>query len=81
MQETNYDQVASDHSKMIQNRILKNWKKIKKQATKNNWEAVRIYDRDIPEFPYIVEKYKDHFVVWEKKIEFIQDLCITKEEK
>ena len=66
MQEPNYDQLASDHSKMILNRIEKNWKKIKKQATKNNWEAVRIYDRDIPEFPYIVEKYKDHFVVWEK---------------
>ncbi len=57
---------ALGHSNMIQNRIEKNWKKIKKQATKNNWEAVRVYDRDIPEFPYIVEKYKNHFVVWEK---------------
>ncbi|MEC7183571.1 MAG: class I SAM-dependent methyltransferase [Bdellovibrionota bacterium] len=66
MQELNETQAATDHSKMIKNRIGKNWKKIKKQTTKNNWEAVRIYDRDIPEYPYIIEKYKDHFVVWEK---------------
>ena len=56
----------AEHSNMILNRIEKNWKKIKKQANKNSWDAVRLYDRDIPEFPYIVEKYKDHFVVWEK---------------
>ena len=60
------DTKMAEHSNMILNRIEKNWKKIKKQANKNNWDAVRLYDRDIPEFPYIVEKYKDHFVVWEK---------------
>ena len=60
------DTKMAEHSNMILNRIEKNWKKIKKQANKKNWDAVRLYDRDIPEFPYIVEKYKDHFVVWEK---------------
>lgn len=64
--QTSNDTHTKNHFEMIRNRIEKNWKKVKKIATKNNWEAVRIYDRDIPEYPYIVEKYKDHFVVWEK---------------
>ncbi|MEE2742432.1 MAG: class I SAM-dependent methyltransferase [Bdellovibrionota bacterium] len=51
---------------IIKNRMAKNWKQLKKMASKNSYEALRLYDRDIPEFPYIVEKYNDHFVVWEK---------------
>ena len=46
--------------------MAKNWKQLKKIASKKSYEALRLYDRDIPEFPYIVEKYNEHFVVWEK---------------
>jgi 23S rRNA (cytosine1962-C5)-methyltransferase/23S rRNA (guanine2445-N2)-methyltransferase / 23S rRNA (guanine2069-N7)-methyltransferase len=57
----------NDHPEnMIKNRMIKNWKQLKKFADKNVYEALRIYDRDIPEFPYIIEKYGHFFVVWEK---------------
>ena len=51
---------------MIQNRIEKNYKKLKAWAEKNQIEAYRLYDRDIPEFPFIVDRYKDYFVIYDK---------------
>lgn len=51
---------------MIRNRIEKNLKKLQPWAEKNRIEAYRIYDRDIPEFPFLVDRYKDHFVVYDK---------------
>ncbi|WP_413289145.1 class I SAM-dependent methyltransferase [Bdellovibrio sp. HCB337] len=51
---------------MIKNRLEKNSKKLKAWAQRNNVEAYRLYDRDIPEYPYIVDIYKDHFVVYDK---------------
>jgi 23S rRNA (cytosine1962-C5)-methyltransferase len=51
---------------MIQNRLEKNYKKLQAWAQKNQIEAYRIYDRDIPEFPFIVDRYKDFFVVYDK---------------
>lgn len=51
---------------MIQNRLEKNLKKLQPWAEKYQIEAYRIYDRDIPEFPFILDRYKDHFVVYDK---------------
>lgn len=51
---------------MIQNRLEKNFKKLQPWAEKNLIEAYRLYDRDIPEFPFIVDRYKDYFVVYDK---------------
>lgn len=51
---------------MIRNRLEKNLKKLQPWAEKNRIEAYRIYDRDIPEFPFLVDRYKDHFVVYDK---------------
>lgn len=51
---------------MIQNRLEKNLRKLKPWAERHNIEAFRLYDRDIPEFPYIVDVYKDHYVVYDK---------------
>lgn len=51
---------------MIQNRLEKNYKKLHAWANKYHIEAYRIYDRDIPEFPYIVDKYKNFFVIYDK---------------
>lgn len=51
---------------MFKNRLAKNEKKIKSWAEKNFFEAYRLYDRDIPEFQYIVDRYKDHFVIYDK---------------
>jgi len=47
---------------VIKNRIKKNLKKLKKLKT----EAIRVYDRDIPEFPFIIEEYGDDVVIWDK---------------
>ncbi|AGH96507.1 class I SAM-dependent methyltransferase [Pseudobdellovibrio exovorus] len=51
---------------MIRNRLEKNLKKLIPWAEKNQIEAYRLYDRDIPEFPFLVDRYKDHFVVYDK---------------
>lgn len=51
---------------MIQNRLEKNYKKLKSWAEKHQIEAYRLYDRDIPEYPFIVDRYKNDFVVYDK---------------
>lgn len=51
---------------MIKNRIEKNLKKIKTSISKNNLEAYRIYDRDIPEYPYIIDIYKNQCLIHDK---------------
>jgi 23S rRNA (cytosine1962-C5)-methyltransferase/23S rRNA (guanine2445-N2)-methyltransferase / 23S rRNA (guanine2069-N7)-methyltransferase len=53
--------------KTIQNRIEKNYKHRAKWARKEALEAFRIYEKDIPEFPFIVDVYKDYAVIYEKR--------------
>ena len=53
--------------KTIQNRIEKNYKHRAKWARKEGLEAFRIYEKDIPEFPFIVDIYKDFAVIFEKR--------------
>lgn len=50
----------------IQNRLEKNYRKLKSWADRNHFEAYRLYDRDIPEFPYIVDVYKNYVVIYDK---------------
>lgn len=56
---------------MILNRILKNFKKLDPWAKRNAIESFRLYDHDIPEFPFIVDLYLDFAVIYDKSIEFI----------
>jgi 23S rRNA (cytosine1962-C5)-methyltransferase/23S rRNA (guanine2445-N2)-methyltransferase / 23S rRNA (guanine2069-N7)-methyltransferase len=51
----------------IQNKLSKNYKHRMKWAKRENIEAFRIYEKDIPEFPFIVDVYKDHAVIFEKR--------------
>ncbi len=51
----------------IKNRIEKNYKHRKKWATREKVEAFRLYEKDIPDFPFIVDVYKDHAVIFEKR--------------
>ncbi len=51
----------------IQNKLSKNYKHRMKWAKRENIEAFRIYEKDIPEFPFIVDIYKDHSVIFEKR--------------
>ena len=53
--------------KTIQNRIEKNYKHRAKWARKEGIDAFRIYEKDIPEFPFIVDVYKDYAVIYEKR--------------
>lgn len=55
---------------MIKNRLEKNYKKLKAWAQRSQVEAFRLYDRDIPEYPFIVDIYKDHFLVYDKSEAF-----------
>ena len=55
----------------IQNRIEKNYKHRSKWARREGLEAYRIYEKDIPEFPFIVDIYKDNAVIFEKRDEEI----------
>lgn len=51
---------------MIKNRIEKNFRKLKSWSERNHIEAFRLYDRDIPEFPFIVDAYKDHYLIYDR---------------
>lgn len=57
---------------VIKNRLKKNFDKISKWAQKNQIEAYRIYDRDIPEYPFILDYYKEHFVIYDKSNPYIE---------
>ena len=48
----------------LNNRLKKNKKHLGKWAKRNNFDAYRLYDRDIPEYPYIIDIYGDLVVVW-----------------
>jgi 23S rRNA (cytosine1962-C5)-methyltransferase/23S rRNA (guanine2445-N2)-methyltransferase / 23S rRNA (guanine2069-N7)-methyltransferase len=52
--------------KIIQNRIEKNYKHRLKWARRSGIEAFRIYEKDIPEFPFIVDIYGPYAVVFHK---------------
>lgn len=56
---------------MILNRLIKNWKKLSPWASRYKIEAFRLYDRDIPEFPFIIDIYLDFAVIYDKSDEFI----------
>lgn len=53
--------------KTIQNRIEKNYKHRAKIAKREGFEAFRIYEKDIPDFPFIVDVYNDNVVIYEKR--------------
>lgn len=53
-------------NEMIKNRLEKNLKKLKSWADRNRIEAYRLYDRDIPEYPFIVDIYNDHYLIYDK---------------
>lgn len=55
----------------IANRLKKNWEKLKPWASKLEIEAFRLYDRDIPEYPSIIEVFGNHAVVWDRRDDVI----------
>lgn len=51
----------------IQNRLQKNLKRLKPLAEKHQIEAFRLYDRDIPEFPSLIDIYSDHILLYDRR--------------
>ena len=52
-------QQSSDKFLMFRNRLQKVFRHISKQAKKQSITCYRIYDHDLPEFPFIIELYDD----------------------
>lgn len=55
-----------DNNSIIHNRLKKNFKKLKGWLKQESIEAYRLYEKDIPEYPYIVDIYKNYAVIYEK---------------
>lgn len=51
---------------MIRNRLEKNLRRLEPWAKRNRYEAYRVYDRDIPEYPFILDRYADHFLIYDR---------------
>ena len=52
---------------MFRNRLVKVYKHIHKQARRQNITCYRVYDHDLPEFPFCIEIYEDHIYLAEYK--------------
>jgi 23S rRNA (cytosine1962-C5)-methyltransferase len=50
---------------MFRNRLMKVFRHVSKAAKKQNISCYRIYDHDLPEFPFCIEKYEDWLYVAE----------------
>lgn len=52
---------------MFRNRLQKVYKHLHKQAARQDISCYRVYDHDLPEFPFIIEIYEDKLYVSEYK--------------
>lgn len=50
----------------LKNRLIKNQKKLKSYLEKNKIEAYRLYHKDIPEYPYLIDIYGREAVIYEQ---------------
>ena len=79
-------------SQEFKNRLIKNYRNRKKKLKKQGIECFRLYDRDLPDFPYIIDIYKNNGVVYERfktvqsenelsdKGQFIEELLLNNSE-
>lgn len=52
---------------MLRNRLIKVWRHTSKQAKRQGISCYRVYDHDLPEFPFCIELYSDKLYVAEYK--------------
>ncbi len=65
---------------VIRNRLEKNDKKIRPWANRKGLEAYRLYDLDIPEYPFILDRYQNSYVFYDRSNDRIaRDLLHIKE--
>lgn len=53
------------HQEIFRNRLRKRFKHIRKWARRSGVSCYRLYDRDIPEVPLVVDRYEDWLLVGE----------------
>lgn len=51
---------------VLRNRLQKNLRKLKSYLTKGGIEAFRLYNKDIPEYPYLIDIYGKEAVIYEQ---------------
>lgn len=56
-----------DKFSMFRNRLQKVYRHVSRQANRQNISCYRVYDHDLPEFPFLVEFYGDKLYVAEYK--------------
>ncbi|MBS1598098.1 MAG: class I SAM-dependent methyltransferase [Bacteroidetes bacterium] len=59
--------MAEEKIQMFRNRLTKVFRHLHKQAKRQNISCYRIYDHDLPEFPFCIELYGDHIYLAEYK--------------
>lgn len=57
---------VTTQSAALKNRLQKNQKKLNSYISKMGLEAYRIYHKDIPEYPFLIDIYKDQAVIYEQ---------------
>jgi len=57
--------MADEKLIMFRNRLEKVFRYLSRQAKRSNVSCFRIYDHDLPEFPFCIEKYENKFYVAE----------------
>jgi 23S rRNA (cytosine1962-C5)-methyltransferase len=57
--------ISPEKATMFRNRLTKVFRHISKMARKQETSCYRIYDHDLPEFPFCIEKYEDWLYVAE----------------
>jgi 23S rRNA (guanine2445-N2)-methyltransferase / 23S rRNA (guanine2069-N7)-methyltransferase len=58
-------ETISGPAEMLANRLKKNMANLKKWASQHQVECYRVYDADLPEYAFAIDKYADHYVLQE----------------
>lgn len=59
------DATALDHARMFANRLRKNSQRLGRWAARQGTDAYRVYDRDLPEYGLVIDRYGDAACVQE----------------
>jgi 23S rRNA (cytosine1962-C5)-methyltransferase/23S rRNA (guanine2445-N2)-methyltransferase / 23S rRNA (guanine2069-N7)-methyltransferase len=51
----------------IKDRLIKNFKKLSPLAAKYQLDAYRLYDRDIPEYPFAIDLYREKALIHDRR--------------
>ena len=67
--------MAEDKFIMFRNRLEKVYRHLGKQARRVGVTCYRLYDHDLPEFPFCIEIYEQHIYIAEYKRRQFSSLC------